>query len=117
VNRSNLARAALVVVTYDRGARARWALGSGRNSSGDAFAVIQAGVNTFGQAQGNMSLYGQSVARASWRLVIAGADAAPSNSDLDLSKLEDVLLEIEHEARPRHESPLSVDLSCLASVK
>jgi len=94
-----------------------WALGSGSNSSGDAFAVIQAGVNTFGAAQGNTSLYGQSVARASWRLVIPGADAAPSNSDLDLSKLEDVVLEIEHEARPRRESPLSVDLSCLASVK
>gem|GEM_PF-704959 len=94
-----------------------WALGSGSNSSGDAFAVIQAGVNTFGAAQGNTSLYGQSVARASWRLVIPGADAAPSNSDLDLSKLEDVVLEIEHEARPRRDSPLSVDLSCLASVK
>jgi len=94
-----------------------WALGSGSNSSGDAFAVIQAGVNTFGSAQGNTSLYGQSVARASWRLVIPGADAAPSNSDLDLTKLEDVALEIEHEARPRRDSPLSVDLSCLASVK
>ena len=94
-----------------------WALGSGSNSSGDAFAVIQAGVNTFGSAQGNGSLYGQSVARASWRLVIPGADAAPSNSDLDLAKLEDIVLEIEHEARPRHERPLSVDLSCLASIK
>jgi hypothetical protein len=94
-----------------------WALGSGNNSAGDAFAVIQAGVNTFGPTQGNSSLYGQSVARASWRLVIPGADAAPSNSDLDLSKLEDIVLEIEHEARPRRDSPLSVDLSCLASVK
>jgi hypothetical protein len=53
-----------------------WALGTGSNSSGDAFAVIQAGVNTFGAVQGNTSLDGQSVARASWRLLIPGADAA-----------------------------------------
>jgi len=93
-----------------------WSFG---NQSGDpdALAVIQAGVNTYGTAPENSSLYGQSVARASWHLVIPGLGSAPANADVDLTHVDDVTLLIKHEALVQKNSPLSVDLSCLASIR
>ncbi|MBI2390513.1 MAG: hypothetical protein HYV09_13065, partial [Deltaproteobacteria bacterium] len=94
-----------------------WTLGKAGSSASSAFAVIQAGVNTFGDVPTpNTSLFGQSVARASWQLVIPGPAAAPTNSDLDLTKIEDVVLKVGHSALPRRSAPMSVDLSCLASI-
>ncbi len=90
-----------------------WSLGRGGDASG-AFAVVQAGVNTFGDATPNTSLFGQSVARATWRLVIPGGTSAPSNSDVQLDKIEDVVLRLGHKALPRRSTPVSLDLSCLA---
>jgi len=91
-----------------------WSLGRGGDATG-AFAVVQAGVNTFGDATPNTSLFGQSVARATWRLVIPGGTAAPANSDLQLDKIEDVVLKLGHKALPRRSTPVSLDLSCLAT--
>jgi hypothetical protein len=92
-----------------------WSMGSGTGSF-DGYAVVQAGVNTFGLTQANTSLFGQAVARASWQIVVPSGRVAPSNADVDLSKLEDIVLRIEHKALPRRSTPLNVDLSCLGAV-
>lgn len=94
-----------------------WTFGASPSNAGTAFAVIQAGVNTFGDAPPNNSLFGQPVARASWTLVIPGGADAPSNNDVDITKVDDVVLKFAHKALPRRTSPLSVDLSCLANIR
>jgi hypothetical protein len=48
--------------------------------------------------------------------LIPGAADAPSNADLDLSQIEDIVLEIQHKALPRGSSPVSVDISCLSTI-
>ncbi len=93
-----------------------WSYGN-QSGDSDSIAVIQAGVNTFGTAPENASLYGQSVARATWHIVVPGSSSAPSNADLDLNHLDDITLQIKHDAVPQKDSPLSVDLSCLASIR
>ncbi|HSC87884.1 MAG TPA: hypothetical protein VLC09_11460 [Polyangiaceae bacterium] len=93
-----------------------WSLGDGSGAS-EGIAVIQAGVNDFGRAAPNHSLYGQAVARATWRLRIPAGVTAPTNADLDLAGLDDVVLRIEHQAVPRRSTPLFVDTSCLFSGK
>ena len=95
-----------------------WSLGGDTNDGfGVSVAVIQAGVNDFGKAAPNSSLYGQSVARAEWQLTLPGSDAAPTNSDVDLTKIEDIVLEITHEARPiGTTTSMGADLSCLQQV-
>lgn len=84
------------------------------NSS--AQAVIQAGVNTFGEAKPNSSLFGQSVARATWKVVIPAGIVAPANSDLDLTALDDIVLKVTHKALPRRNQSLPVSFACLGSV-
>jgi hypothetical protein len=84
------------------------------NSS--AQAVIQAGVNTFGEAKPNSSLFGQSVARATWKVVIPSGSIAPANSDLDLTALDDIVLKVTHKALPRRNQSLPVSFACLGSV-
>ncbi len=86
-----------------------WELGLGT-------AVVQAGVNTFGDASPNTSLFGQSVARATWVVTIMGGNIAPSNTDVDLSQLEDIVLRVTHRASPQRSLPSSVDFGCLADV-
>lgn len=93
-----------------------WSFGAQSSSSPTRIAVIQAGVNTFGDATANTSLFGQSVARTSWQLAIPGASAAPSNADVDLTHVEDIVLRFGHKAVPRQSSPISIDLSCLAAI-
>jgi hypothetical protein len=93
-----------------------WSMGTSTSDLDAGFAVIQSGVNTFGDAPPNTSLFGQSVARASWKLVIPGGADAPQNSDVDLTKVDDVVLKFSHQALPRKGSPLAVDLSCLANI-
>jgi hypothetical protein len=41
---------------------------------------------------------------------------APSNADLDLSKIEDIVLRVHHAARPIPTSPEPVSFDCLADV-
>ncbi len=90
-----------------------WSLGPEKSS---ITAVLQAGVNTYGDAAANNTLFAQPVARASWWLVIPGPSAAPTNADVDLQKVEDVVLKIAHRALPRKSSPISVDTSCLSTI-
>ena len=93
-----------------------WSLGAGNGAGSSGFAVIQAGVNGWSTAPPNTSLFGQSVARASWRVVLPGPADAPSNADLDLTHLEDIVFELTHKALPRSSAPLAVDVTCLAAI-
>ncbi len=90
-----------------------WSLGPEKSS---ITAVLQAGVNTYGDAAPNNTLFAQPVARATWVLVIPGPGAAPSNADVDPQKIEDVVLKVAHRALPRKSSPISLDTSCLSTV-
>src|SRR5690606_26058599 len=80
-----------------------------------AIAIVQAGTNTLGPTA-NTSLFGQSVARPSWTLVIPSGVNAPANKDLNLEQLEDIVLEIAHRALPRREGGSRADIACLGSV-
>lgn len=91
-----------------------WSMAEG-TGAGQTTAVVQAGVNSFGTAGPNGSLYGQAVARASWQLTLPSGEVAPANADLDLSGLEDIVLRVEHSAAPRRATPLFVNTSCLAN--
>jgi hypothetical protein len=71
-------------------------------------AVIQAGVNTFGDAKPNTSFFGQTVARATWEIIINNGKVAASNQDVDFTKLDDVVLKIAHQASPRQTSPVEI---------
>ena len=93
-----------------------WSLGATSTNQTEAVAVIQAGVNTFGEANPNTSLFGQSVARANWTLIIPGGQVAPANADIDLTSIDDVVLRFDHKALPQQSSPVSIDLSCLGNV-
>jgi hypothetical protein len=85
------------------------------STSGNA--VIQAGVNGFGAVPTlNESLHGLSVASAKWKITIPGPAAAPSNADVDLTKLEDVTLRVRHLARPIRLAKIPLSTDCLASV-
>jgi hypothetical protein len=57
---------------------------------------IQAGVNSYGIGTPYLALKGRSVAFASWRLRIPDPIVAPTNGDLDLTHLDDVVLKITH---------------------
>ena len=78
-------------------------------------AVAQAGVNSFGAAPPNRSLKGLSVASSRFKLVVPGASVAPANTDLDLRKVDDIVLRIEHEARPTSQNQSPISLECLAN--
>jgi hypothetical protein len=86
------------------------------NWSTSALAVAQAGVNSFGSAAPNRSLEGLSVASSRFKLTIPGGAIAPANSDLNLRKIEDVVLRIEHEARPTSQSRTPISLQCLSEL-
>ncbi|HEU4408223.1 MAG TPA: hypothetical protein VFS43_23375 [Polyangiaceae bacterium] len=90
-----------------------WSLGGEGGEPTGRRASVQAGVNSFGDAPPNGSLYGQSVARATWRVRIPGGAEAPANRDLDLTRLEDIVLKVSHKALPRQDRTPSLDVSCL----
>jgi hypothetical protein len=79
-------------------------------------AIVQAGVNSFGDAAPNTTLYGQAVARPNWRLFIPGPDEAPTNGDLDLERIDDIVLEVTHRALPGATEASSVSLACLGTI-
>lgn len=79
-------------------------------------AVLQAGVNTFGEVRPNTSLSGQSVARASWTLVIPSGNSSPANDEVDLQHLDDIVLKIAHRALPKQSRAVPLDVSCLGRV-
>ncbi len=82
----------------------------------DRAAVVAAGVNSWGEARPNTALFGQSVARANWELVLHNGLTAASNADLDLSALEDITLRVVHRAIARPTRPPTLDTSCLAEI-
>lgn len=90
-----------------------WALGGTTSNEASIVSVLQAGVNDFGGAPPNTSLFGQSVARATWRIAIPGASAAPANGDLDVTQIDDIVLKVTHRAVARRVSSWAPDLSCL----
>jgi hypothetical protein len=82
----------------------------------DRAAVLQAGVNTFSDVT-NTTLFGQSVARATWTIDILGGNLAPANADVDVTRLDDIVLKIKHKAVPlQTSSTWSLDDSCLADI-
>jgi hypothetical protein len=112
----SLSGAAVMRACDGSGGLTTWSLGASGASGADAFAVIQAGVNTFGESQPNSSLFGQPVARAAWRVEIPGPSAAPANADVTLTDIDDIVLKFDHQALPLHSSPTSIDTSCLAQI-
>jgi hypothetical protein len=106
-----------VVRSCSDGSLQTWSMGGGDGSNAaGAIAIIGAGVNTYGDAPPNNSLFGQSVARATWRLAIPGGAGAPSNADVDVSHIDDVVLKIVHKAAPLRGTPVSIDVSCLGNA-
>lgn len=76
-------------------------------------ALVQAGVNDFGLAQPNYDLAGRSVASDRWVLVIPTGAEAPNNADIDFLGIDDVVIEITHEARTLNgNSPTNVFSQC-----
>ncbi|HEU4404595.1 MAG TPA: hypothetical protein VFS43_04805 [Polyangiaceae bacterium] len=90
-----------------------WSFGGEAGAPTGRRASVQAGVNSFGDAPPNASLFGQAVARATWRVRIPGGTDVPANRDLDLTKLEDIVLKVNHKALPRQDRTPSLDASCL----
>jgi hypothetical protein len=93
-----------------------WAFGSDKSLAPTGVAMIQAGVNGFGDVSANTSLFGAPVAGATWRVQIPGGTVEPANADVDVSKVEDIVLKVHHKALPQKASPVGLDISCLANV-
>ncbi len=86
------------------------------NLDTDQAAVIEAGVNTYSDVT-NTSLFGQSVARATWTIDILGGNLVPANADVDVTKLDDILLKINHKSIAlQSSSTWSLDDTCLADI-
>lgn len=62
-------------------------------------AIVQSGINSFGLSEPNYELTGRSVASDRWVLVIPTGDETPNNDDLDLLNIDDIVIEITHDAR------------------
>ncbi len=90
-----------------------WSFGSG--DAATSVAVIQAGVNGPGLSAPNTSLFGQPVARARWRLTIPSARRAPSNRDVDLTHLDDIVLVVRHTALPQRPAAFELNIACLSA--
>ena len=58
---------------------------------------VQAGVNTYAMPA-DAQLFGRAMAMTGWKIAIPPGSAAPQNADVDLSKIEDVVLRIQHAA-------------------
>ncbi|MBM4363709.1 MAG: hypothetical protein FJ104_13590, partial [Deltaproteobacteria bacterium] len=83
-------------------------------STGGA-AVLQAGVNAYPSAlEPNGSLSGLPVASSRFRLRVPGGGEAPANADVDLTRVDDVVLRVRHAARPPGSTGLGASLECLA---
>lgn len=79
----------------------------------DRNAVIQAGVNSFGLAQASYDLAGRSVASDRWLLTIPPGSMAPANTDVDFLNIDDIVIEITHDARALNSgTPSSVFSQC-----
>lgn len=93
-----------------------WAFGAEGSSAATVVANVQAGVNSFGEAAANTSLRGMPVAAPTWRVLIPGGASEPANADLDITQIEDIVLEVTHEALPRKNATYTIDTSCLGGM-
>lgn len=84
--------------------------------TGDLRAAIDTGVNSFGDTNANTFLFGQSVARANWKVTIPAGATVPQNADLHLDQLEDVVIRVRHRALQRKTKATPIDTSCLGSA-
>jgi hypothetical protein len=91
-----------------------WQFGQRDDTSAIAVSSIQAGVNSFGAAPPNNSLYGQPVARATWRVSIPPASVEPANADVNVLKVDDIILRITHRAPARRPGASPVSSECLS---
>jgi hypothetical protein len=73
---------------------------------------LEAGINTYPMAPPDAQLFGRSMAATEWYLAIPAGSAAPQNADLDLTRIEDVLLRVEHAAISLSDSPINFDPTC-----
>jgi hypothetical protein len=79
-------------------------------------ATVQAGVNTFGEAQPNGALFGEAVARTTWKVIIAPGNIAPANADLELNHIEDIVLRVSHRALSQQNQSVPISTACLGSI-
>jgi hypothetical protein len=93
-----------------------WSLDVDGVPSSPSLAVVQGGVNTFGETQPNTTLFGRSVAYATWEVIIPGPANAPANADLDLTRIEDIVLKVTHRALPRNLGAREINSECLAGI-
>ena len=73
---------------------------------------VQAGVNVYSSAPADTQFTGRSVAASEWRLAIPPASVAPTNADVDLLRLDDILLRIEHTGISLSDGPLAYRPTC-----
>ena len=73
---------------------------------------VQAGVNVYSSAPPDTQFTGRSVAASEWRLAIPPADVAPTNADVDLLRIEDIVLRIEHTGISLSDGPLAYRPTC-----
>ncbi len=73
---------------------------------------VQAGINAYPEAAKDAQLFGRPVAASEWLLTIPNGDLAPTNGDLDVTKIEDVVFRIEHSATSISESPIVYSPAC-----
>ncbi|MFZ5896838.1 MAG: hypothetical protein ACOY0T_37625 [Myxococcota bacterium] len=79
-------------------------------------ATIQAGVNTFGDAPSNGALFGEAVARTTWKVIIAPGSIAPANADLDINHIDDIVLRVGHKALSQQNKSVPISTACLGSI-
>ncbi|MFH0900459.1 MAG: hypothetical protein V2A73_07505 [Pseudomonadota bacterium] len=99
--------------------RSCWSGQTGHQDQIDTYQIhartveIQAGVNAYPTAAvADTQLFGRSVAASEWVLTIPPGSAAPSNADLDLGGIEDLVFQIEHSYITLSSSPLTYDPMC-----
>ncbi|MDX2087900.1 MAG: hypothetical protein SFX73_08625 [Kofleriaceae bacterium] len=94
---------------------------SGRGGGGDVLrsyelaartAEVQAGVNVPPTSVPDTQFAGRSVAASEWRLVILPGRQAPANADLDVTRIDDIVFRIEHQAISLTDSPVSYAPAC-----
>ena len=73
---------------------------------------IQAGVNAYPVAAPDAQLFGRSVAATDWRIAVPPGPVAPTNGDLELDGIDDIVLRIEHSAISLSESPIDYTPVC-----
>jgi hypothetical protein len=75
-------------------------------------ADIAAGVNVYPTTAPNTLFTGRSVANSEWELGIPLGASHPRNADLDFSRIDDIVIRLDHDARSLMDSPVTYDPMC-----